>query len=110
LCARVAVLGAIGAAVCALLLTGLGPQTVTAATVAAAAGSVEISARLTTPYPAPWVRVWVLVVILVLVIVLLGTGHPPLASVGAVLVAAGYSARVAVRLTGRQATVGRLAS
>lgn len=100
--ARVVVLGAIGAAACALLLTGCDPQTVTAATMTAAIGSVEIGTRLTTPYPAPWIRVCVLVVILILVIVLLSTGHPPLTSVAAVLVAAGFSAKIAVRLTGRQ--------
>jgi hypothetical protein len=97
--ARVAVLGAIGAAVCALLLTGCDPQTVTAATLTAACGSVEIGSRLTTPYPAPWTRILVLVVVLILVIVLLGTGHSPLPSVGVVLVAVGYSAKIAVQLT-----------
>jgi hypothetical protein len=100
--ARVAVLGAIGATACVLLLTGCAPQTVTAVTLTAAIGSVEIGARLTTPYPAPWIRVSVLVVILILVIVLLDTGHSPLTSVGVVLVAAGYSANIAVRLTGLQ--------
>lgn len=108
--ARVAVLGVIGAAACALLLTGCDPQTVTAATLTAAIGSVEIGTQLTTPYPAPWIRVCVLVVILILVIVLLGTGHPPLASVGVVLVAAAYSAKIAVRLTGQRPACPRLPS
>jgi hypothetical protein len=107
---RVAVLGAIAAAASALLLAGCDPQTVAAVTLAAATGSVEVGARLTTPYPAPWIRVSVLVVILILVIVLLGTGHPPLASVGVVLVTAGYSAKIAVRLAGRRPADPRLPS
>jgi hypothetical protein len=108
--ARVAVLGAIGSAACALLLTGCDPQTVTAATLTAACGSVEIGSRLTTPYPAPWTKIFVLVVVLILVIVLLSTGHSPLASVGVVLVAVGYSAKIAVRLTELQPASPRLPS
>lgn len=106
--ARVAALGAIGATACALLLAGCEPQAATAATLAAATGSVAIGTQLTTPYPAPWIRISVLVVILILVIVLLGTGHPPVVSVGVVLVATGYAAEIAVRLTGLRPAATRL--
>lgn len=97
--ARLAVLGATGAATIVLLVLGSNPHTAAFTTLATVTGGVGICIRLTEPYQAPWIRITVLVVILVLVVTVLGAGYPPVMSVTVILAMMGCSTEAARRLT-----------
>jgi hypothetical protein len=105
---RVAVLAAMLAASCGLLILGNDPGVVVTTTVAATVGGVQIGCRLTAPTVAPAVRCVVLVIILVVVVGLLGRGYPPVVAVGLVLSVAGCAAEAARRMAGQSYRLPRL--
>lgn len=96
--ARLAVLGATGAAAMMLLRLGCSPRTAVVTALAAATGAVTICTRLTEPYLAPRIRVAVLIIILVLVVLVTAAGYPPVVSVSSALGVAGCSTETARRL------------
>jgi hypothetical protein len=98
--ARLTVLTAAFGLVSALLVLGLAPFTAIWVTVAATAGAVEVSCRLTAPCIAPRPRITVVVVILVFIVRLLSAGLAPLPSLVLVIVGAFVLTEIARRLTG----------
>lgn len=105
---RLAVLAIAFTAASTLLGLGLSPVTAAWTTLAAVTGAVEVSCRLTDPFPAPKTRIAVVVVILVFVIRLLAAGFSPAPTLLAVLGGAVILTEVARRLTGAPYRLPRL--